>query len=93
MSESMADLAIGLSLVTERHKGIQDYSYQGADVAAPERDSRWRRYLAAGLLALARRMAPTAYAERLTPAARPVSEQKWQESLSASASGATMAAR
>ena len=60
-----------LLLGTEGQIRIHD-SYQGAVAPVSEHDSRWRRDLAAGLLALARWMAPVEYADRLTPAASPV---------------------
>jgi hypothetical protein len=75
VSGQMADLGLGLLLATELHSSIQGYSYQGAAMPAPDSDSRWRRYLAVGLLTLARWMAPAAYAERLTPAAPSVPEK------------------
>jgi hypothetical protein len=54
VSGQMADLGLGLLLATELHSSIQGYSDQGAAIPVPERDSRWRRYLAVGLLMLAR---------------------------------------
>ena len=68
MSESMADLALELALAEERQRRIQGDASSGPPVAAPERDRRWRRYLAAGFLMLARWMEPVAYADRMTPA-------------------------
>ena len=66
MGGSMADLAVGLQQVSGRKGGGMGYLYAAHwERAVPEDEPRWREYAAAGLMALARRIAPITYETRL----------------------------